>query len=153
MSKLLLLIFLTLALGLLISCDVLTSLPQDANTVNNEAKLDRYFYLKGNIGGRSEVQWVELKTIGQWESDRSRKISFRTAKAPWILNAGFNVTSKLSSSYELILHKKTDIEGVTMIIPIRDLGQELTAVIDDTGDFIIDVQVSGMKWWVRVGIE
>lgn len=113
------------------------------------SKLEKYWYYKGNT-----LQAVDLQTVKKWTgSSQSREINYHADKAPWILNAMFTQKSQLSSVYDVQLEQKTQIEGVTLTIPIQRHVNEFSALVNDTGDFIIIIQASGVDWWVRVGTE
>jgi len=118
------------------------------NEPSQVTNVEKYFYYQGR-----EAKTIDLKTEKRWEGDKSTKLTYHANKAPWILNAKFTVTSKLSSAYDLQLGKKTEIEGLTIIVPVQKHGHEFACLVNDTGDFIITIQASGVKWSVKVGIE
>ena len=100
-----------------------------------------------------------LRTIQYWEGDSSRMIKFRATKSPWVVNSGYTPTSQISTKFHIMVYRDEDYKQPAIW---ADFGYEKThdplkgiysVIMEETGDFIIDVDASGCEWWVKVGEE
>lgn len=138
-----------LAIALITGCDYIPEVSGEAGVDGTDThEVGKYYYVKDG-----SVQFVDLFTVQSWEGTQSKEIKYHADKAPWILNAKYNVTSQLSHAFEIRLSQKTKFEDISYGVPVHRLGQEFTALVDDSGDFTITIQASGVEWWVRVGTE
>lgn len=98
---------------------------------------------------------VELKVIKEWEGTQSKDIKFNTTTAPWVINSGYTRTSQLSSIFELSIGQLVaDFPGIELMQNTATLTNgSIIGLIEDSGSFIIHIKASGIKWWVKIGIE
>jgi len=108
----------------------------------------------------ASMMWPErtimLKTIQYWEGNSPREIKFKATKAPWIVNGGYTPTSRITSSFNIMVWKEEGSYRMGTFTfehtwgPFKGVHG---AIIEETGDFIIEVKATGCEWWVKVGVE
>ena len=99
---------------------------------------------------------MKLKTINTWSGIGYKEIFFETAKAPWILNFGYKVTSSISSRIQVsIVDRRYEgqISGPAQLMLMSKLVTASGTVVDQAGSFKIIMDTSGVEWWVKVGVE
>lgn len=133
------------------SCDVLenNNLFQDSSPTAQDK--ERYYI--PNPRSKSPNR-VSLKTIKSWEGTESRDIKYNATKAPWVINSGYTRTSQLSAIFELSIGKTTQILGLeTIENTVRLSNGNIIGLIEDSGNYIIRIKASGIKWWIKIGVE
>jgi hypothetical protein len=114
---------------------------------STKQETDKYVYVADK-----ELKAIDLVTVKEWQDTKSRKITFNAQKAPWIFNVNFKRISSISTDYEVQIYKKTD-SNLSLLEHVHKQPIDAFALIKDTGEYIIDIRVSGMEWEARVGVE
>jgi len=89
---------------------------------------------------------MDLKTVEYWEGEDSREIRFQATKSPLVINYGYIQTSELRATF--IIEIQGGIYQFTSM-----WGSINGAVLEGTGEYVIKVQSSGCKWWIKIGVE
>jgi len=123
---------------------------------------EKYISVTGGLIGGGKGTYQTLYTDKSWTGSLSKKISYHPSQAPWVVNAGYTPTSKLGSKFEIYVWKELGNgiqESATEIFgrngTFKDAnGNDLTAmVVEDIGNYTIDITASGCDWWVKIGVE
>lgn len=147
MAKLISILSLLLLMPISSSCD---ALPIDSPSIDSSTK--ELYFIPNAVSRSPNI--VELRTIKKWEGDQSQNIKFKATKAPWVINSGYTRTSQLSSIFELFVGQATDIPNIEKMQNTATLSDgSVIGLIEDSGIFIIRVKASGIKWWVKIGVE
>ena len=110
-------------------------------------QLDNYL-----IGGGLEIRSMNLRTDKSWTGSSSQDLKYTPPKTPWVINAGYTVTSKISSKFVVtVSNAKYNLIFGPQLSPINDKVWGIT--MEELGNFIIDVQSSGCDWWIKIGVE
>lgn len=128
----------------LLSCILITGCRN--SVLNTEPETEKYAYYKGN-----QLIIAELVTDKEWEGNKSREISYTAKQAPWVFNANFNRISDIAAKYKVYIYRKE--HGPLLSEDTYDKGIESLAVINDIGEYIINIRVSGMSWEAKIGVE
>jgi hypothetical protein len=152
------LLILSLLLFILIisnSCEILKSSGESATDEIPFNMIESYAVPPN--GFKDNWEQIELKTIKLFEGNESTEYIFQADNTPWILNAGYEVTSKISSKFEVYVWKDfEERSGITIGVgPITQTTRTgLSAVMgEEKGNFTIQVKASGCRWWIKIGIE
>ena len=147
MAKAMIISFLVLSCFLISSCEAFT------NEGNIPVETEEPFYVPKAHSKTPDI--MKLKVIKKWEGTQSKDIKFNATTAPWIINSGYTRTSKLSSVFELSIGKPVvdlpDIELRQRTVTLSN--GNIIGLIEDSGSFIIHITASGVKWWMKIGIE
>ena len=112
-------------------------------------------YLVPPVGIIGDWRQMELRTLKHWEGDESKEFDFNADKTPWVLNAGYKSTSKISTNFQVDVLK--DVKGFpgVQVGPITQVTRTgLHGVtVEEKDRFTIKVTSSGCSWWVKIGIE
>lgn len=101
---------------------------------------------------------IELNLIQQWVYSSSKQLSFKSLNPPYVVNAAIRTkTSEVKTSLTVRVHRKDD-PYKTSPIPIttrtiKGMGGRQAFIIEEKGDYIIDVKSVGCQWWAMVGHE
>jgi hypothetical protein len=146
--------------------DEMQSLPK-ATEEQPTADAENYADNEGHAGiGEKELylvptmaasnQTMTLRTVKSWTGNRSIKIKYEATQSPWVVNCGYTPTSQIASTFSLFVCKEhgsyRECQATFQATwgPMR--GTE-SVIIQETGDFTIDVEASGCEWWAKVGVE
>jgi hypothetical protein len=137
MGRKILLLSLVVVCGLAIGCGV----PTSSQTASDNLEL----YAIWPPGGT-----MMLETVGSWEGSDSRDIYFEADKSPWVINAGYRETSKISSSFQVAVQSE---EAFRRGSHLANFLSQYNNTFEGTGSFVIIVFASGCEWWLKVGVE
>ena len=145
--KALVTIILIIMLANITGCNVFSNSSQKTKETLalNSSQNDSYVVISGDLNRTKKL--VTLKTVASWSGDESKKIKFKASKSPWVINSGARVTSNLGSKFEVRVLKE-----INSVIGIYENSYGNT-LIEETGEFVIEVESSGCEWWVKIGIE
>ena len=131
--------------------------PKPGTTTPNAKKpiiLKEYF-----LGGTQLFPSViELNKIQQWVYSSSKQLPFKSLNPPYVVNAAIRTkTSQVATNLTVSIYRKDD-PYKTRPIPIttrtiQGMGGRQGFIIEEKGDYIIDVKSVGCEWWVMVGHE
>jgi len=152
--------FLALLGAAISACDVVESWEQkdsDAEIPEEQREIEAYVVPFGYMGRR--IEYMRLTTISRWEGNESRTIKYTAPQSPWVVNARCTSTSQIGSKFEVYVWEKEEIapgvrQGAVDLTGRQGVYDGLTAlVVEQSGEFIIEVQASGCEWWLKVGVE
>ena len=98
---------------------------------------------------------IELNKIQQWVYSSPKQLPFKSLNPPYVVNAAIRKkTSEVSTYLRVRVYRKGDPYKTTPI-PITSRRMEGISgyIIEEKGDYIIDVKSVGCEWWVMVGHE
>lgn len=132
--------------------DTQTSKITETKPTTTPATFDKYIIPPAGVIGNWKVG--NLRTVKQWEGTGSKELSYRADKTPWVLNAGYKVTSQISSKFSVYVSKPTQISGVEQILYAQETRDGISCIlVQEKGNFKINIESSGANWWVRIGTE
>jgi hypothetical protein len=143
-GKILFAVIILLTISNLACANFAPSTGEGQNTVSKES----YLYLEGN-----SVYRVNLITDISWEGSKTTTLKYSAGRSPWVLNAHFTTISSISSSFNIQVTKHTQFEGLDLVISSYRVGQDIIAVVNETGVFEIEVLASGVEWYIGIGVE
>jgi hypothetical protein len=112
---------------------------------------DTYVFDAGLFDG---WKTASLRTVKQWNGTDSRDITFTANQTPWILNAGYSTVSQVSGSFGVTVAKPTEFRGVEMLEMTNTTRDGIsTVLVEEKGAFTIHVKASGVRWWLKIGVE
>jgi hypothetical protein len=118
--------------------------------IENPSKDNLYFWAPTS-SDMNKV--IKLNIIGVWEGSESKDIPINTKRSPLVVNGMGYVNSKISSSFNIHV-VISDINGIKLLENPRSNSTGLQAVVvNQMGQFAIQVQASGASWWIKAGIE
>ena len=130
-----------------------------------------------------EDEYLELRTIEEWNGSSSRQIELDIEQAPAVINCGYESTSEISTTFVVYamqeLKSQQEIaKAETSKVLLTMFGKELvyengktfvsvmarearqgplagvySITISESGKAVIDVRASGCDWWARMGVE
>ncbi len=114
------------------------------------SKRENYFVPQSS-GAAKEMM---LETVASWEGDTSREITYHTNKAPWVLNAGGVIVGTIANdmSIEVVREDPNLLFGGGWL-HVKASNNVFQVLSSQSGDFKIKVNASGVKWWVKIGVE
>jgi len=118
---------------------------------NKPIILKEYFL----VGTLLSSKVTELNKIQQWVYSGSKQLPFKSLNPPYAVNTAIRTkTSKVLTNLRVRVYKKGD-SYKTSPIPITDRRMVgiYGYIIEEKGDYIIDVESVGCEWWVMVGHE
>jgi hypothetical protein len=91
-----------------------------------------------------------LKTIASWQGTSSEKRSFTVTQVPCIINYGWQETSQIQSSVNVLA-----LDSHNMSSWSHSCWGISTQVIeiDTEGKYTIEVDAVGAQWWLKIGVE
>jgi len=97
-------------------------------------------------------RYMELKTVASWQGTSSKKMDFKAAQAPCVINYGYKPTSQITHSISVYAWKdKQSPMGLeAQSGPMRGVG---CLILEEDGNYTIEVKAVGVEWWVKVGVE
>lgn len=93
-----------------------------------------------------------LRTVEYWEGNNSKEIRYKATVAPWVVNGGYTPTSEIRSNFWVTVWKEVGPFRETSMSFTSKSGVQST-VLEETGEFIIEIEATGSNWWVKVGVE
>ena len=112
-------------------------------------------YLVPPVGIIGDWKKMDLKTIKVWKGNESKEFDFNADKTPWVLNADYVATSKISVNFSVNVWK--DVKGLPGVRegPLTQTTRTgfYAVTVEEKGKFTIEVKASGCNWWVKTGAE
>ena len=107
---------------------------------------------------------MHLRTIASWQGSERNPIRFNASKSPWIVNCGYEKVSTIMAGFDIVVADEADYDAAVaqygtawpwgLILHdcwVRDKYGSI--IVPRAGRFVIMVNASGVKWWVKVGVE
>ncbi len=118
------------------------------------AARETYWIGCGFVG---ECKPVELTTIFSMEGTGPAIIPISWTQTPWVINAGYTVTSSISYEFEAyVCSGKPESCYCEFLNDIDQHGYVKTKTVHFSGGVewsFIKVEASGVEWWVKIGVE
>lgn len=116
----------------------------------------RETYLIGE-GYLSNWRYVELTTIASWQGSGSAVLPIKITQTPWVVNSSCTVTSSIGHEFEVYVCTGTPHSSYCEFTIEKDAYQPTEGIrvktVHGTGSYFIQVEASGVEWWVKVGVE
>jgi hypothetical protein len=109
---------------------------------------------------------MQLRTIANWNGSESRAIKFEIDKSPWVVNWKYEPVSDIARKFNIIVVPESEYDpsleydyfkqGALAFLQMAwapGFDGEESITVPKSGSFVIIVDTTGGKWWVRVGVE
>ncbi len=101
---------------------------------------------------------IELNKIQQWVYSSSRQLDFKSLNPPYVVNVAIRTkTSQVATNLTVRVYRKNDPYKLSSLPittrTISGMGGRQAFIIEEKGDYVIDVQSVGCEWWAMVGHE
>jgi len=108
---------------------------------------------------------MQLRTIANWQGSESTPIRFKASKSPWVVNWKYEKVSKIGYKFDILVIDEAEYEilaknAATNWASFSELWGSAwspdkygSIVVPKAGNFVVLINASGVKWWVKVGVE
>jgi hypothetical protein len=152
MGRKILLLSLVVVCGLAVSC----AAPTSSETASGNLEAYKIYSNPNDWQNPPKFETMMLETEDSWEGNAPQTMHFYATQSPWVLNAGYEITSQIESHFNINARLANETDPFATIRHIDKYWWNsgwVTFVGTTTGDFIIEVDSSGCEWWVKVGVE
>lgn len=112
--------------------------------------VEEYLVKKGMV---ERPVLINMRTVEYWTGKDAKRIKYKADKTPWVVNAAYEPTSSISTSFYMGVIKNEGRFETSMFSYSPRNSRLHTVLVEEKGDFIIDIRASGVEWWVKVGVE
>lgn len=112
--------------------------------------LEEYLVKRGMV---ERPVLINMRTVEHWTGKDAKRIKYKADKTPWVVNASYEPTSSIATSFYMRVMKTGGRFEVGMFYYSPRNSRLQTVLVEEKGEFTIDIQASGVEWWVKVGVE
>jgi hypothetical protein len=102
-------------------------------------------------GGRATIQ---LTTIKRWQGTESTEILYKVEKTPCVINGWYESNSQIKTVFSMNIGYPSKTNGVeAFYFTYMSPSGVLATTVEEKETITIHIKASGVKWWVKLGIE
>lgn len=111
--------------------------------------IEKYVFKTCYVCNWEEMELETVKECNHWIGSSSKTMSYTANKSPWVVNAYYQKTSQIASSFNVIVTKGREI----WFAELHRSSGTYSILVEERGSFTVEVESSGCKWKVKVGVE